>query len=112
MPAAVIVENVGKAYVKYRSELQRFARWFGISVTPLTEQWAVRHVNFRVGCGESVGIIGQNGAGKSTILKMVTGTTRPTEGTITVEGRVSALELGLGMNPELTGRENVVHSPD
>jgi lipopolysaccharide transport system ATP-binding protein len=110
MPAAVIVENVGKAYVKYRSELQRFARWFGISVTPLAEQWAVRHVSFRVGHGESVGIIGQNGAGKSTILKMVTGTTRPTEGTITVDGRVSALELGLGMNPELTGRENVVHS--
>jgi len=111
MPPALVVENVGKAYVKYRSQFQRFARWFGISVTPISEQWAVRHVTFRVGRGESLGIIGQNGAGKSTILKMVTGTTRPTEGTITVAGRVSALlELGLGMNPELTGRENVIHS--
>ena len=107
---ALVVENVGKAYAKYRSEFQRFARWFGFSVTPLVEQWAVRHVTFRVGRGESLGIIGQNGAGKSTILKMVTGTTRPTEGSITVHGRVSALlELGLGMNPELTGRENVIH---
>ena len=110
-PAALVVENVGKAYVKYRTEFQRFARWFGIPVRPLAEQWAVRNVSFRVGSGESLGIIGQNGAGKSTILKMVTGTTRPTEGTITVDGRVSALlELGLGMNPELTGRENVIHS--
>src|SRR5262245_52622501 len=111
MPTALVVENVGKAFVKYRSELQRFARWFGVSVTPLVEQWAVRNITFRVDQGESVGIIGQNGAGKSTILKMVTGTTRPTEGRITVHGRVSALlELGLGMNTELTGRENAVHS--
>jgi lipopolysaccharide transport system ATP-binding protein len=108
---ALVVENVGKAFVKYRSELQRFARWFGFSVTPLVEQWAVRNVTFRVDQGESVGIIGQNGAGKSTILKMVTGTTRPTEGRISVHGRVSALlELGLGMNPELTGRENAIHA--
>jgi lipopolysaccharide transport system ATP-binding protein len=108
---ALVLENIGKSYVKYRSELHRFARWFGCSVTPLTEQWAVRKITFRVDKGQSLGIIGQNGAGKSTILKMITGTTRPTEGGIEVHGTVSALlELGLGMNPELTGRENAIHS--
>src|SRR5215831_7066865 len=111
IPPALVVQNLGKSYVKYRSELHRFARWFGFSTTPLSEQWAVRNINFRVNRGQSVGIIGQNGAGKSTVLKMVTGTTRPTEGAIEVHGTVSALlELGLGMNPELTGRENVIHS--
>ena len=110
-PAALILQDVGKSYIKYGSELHRFARWFGFQVTPLAEQWAVRNINFRVDRGQSVGIIGQNGAGKSTVLKMVTGTTRPTEGRIEVHGTVSALlELGLGMNPELTGRENAIHS--
>jgi len=111
IPPELVLHNVGKSYAKYRSELHRFARWFGFSATPLIEQWAVRNISFRVNRGQSVGIIGQNGAGKSTILKMVTGTTRPTEGQIDVHGNVSALlELGLGMNPELTGRENAIHS--
>jgi lipopolysaccharide transport system ATP-binding protein len=110
-PPSVVVDNVGKSFVKYRNEFHRFCRWLGYKVTPVAERWAVRHVTFRVDQGASLGIVGQNGAGKSTILKMVTGTTRPTEGTIAINGRVSALlELGLGFNPELTGRQNAVHS--
>lgn len=108
---ALIVENIGKAYIEYGSELRRFARWFGVPVTPVAEHWVIRNVTFRVDPGESIGIIGANGAGKSTVLKMITGTTRPSEGRVAVNGRVSALlELGLGFNTELTGRENVVHS--
>lgn len=108
---ALIVENIGKAYVEYGSELRRFARWFGARVSPNAEHWVIRNVTFRVDPGESVGIIGANGAGKSTVLKMITGTTRPTEGRVAVNGRISALlELGLGFNTELTGRENVVHA--
>lgn len=104
------VDDVGKAYYEFGSELARFARWFGIPARPRKEHWVLRHVTLQLLAGESVGIVGQNGAGKSTLLKLVTGTTRPNEGTVSLQGRVSALlELGLGFNSELTGRENVRH---
>ena len=108
---ALVVQGVGKAYVKYRSELQRVACWLGVFTRPLDEHWVIRGIDFRVNAGESLGIIGQNGAGKSTLLKIITGTTRPTEGVVALTGYVSALlELGLGFNQELTGRENAVYS--
>lgn len=107
----LVAENLGKAYCTFRSELHRFARWFGIAVDPISEQWVLRHVSFRMRAGEAIGIVGQNGAGKSTLLKLITGTASPNEGRVLVDGRVSALlELGLGFNPELSGRENVFHT--
>jgi lipopolysaccharide transport system ATP-binding protein len=109
-PVVLSVENVGKAYYEFGSELARFARWFGYPARPDKEHWVLRHVTFQLRAGESVGIIGQNGAGKSTLLKLITGTTRPNEGAVSMQGRVAALlELGLGFNSELTGRENVRH---
>ncbi|UOF14018.1 ABC transporter ATP-binding protein [Lysobacter capsici] len=111
MSAVLTVNQVGKSYVEYRSELQRFARWMGVPVVPRAEHWVIRHVTFSVNQGESIGIIGQNGAGKSTLLKMITGTTKPSEGQIALHGRVAALlELGLGFSSELTGRQNVIHA--
>lgn len=105
------VSNLGKAYRQYRSEWQRFARWFGIPVKPAHEHWVVRGISFDVWPGEKIGILGKNGAGKSTLLKMITGTLQPSEGQVTVQGRVAAiLELGMGFNPELTGRQNVFHA--
>lgn len=70
--------------------------------------WALKEVSFGVRAGECVGIIGRNGSGKSTILKLISRVTYPQSGKITVDGNVGAfIELGAGLHPELTGRENI-----
>ncbi|WP_346846597.1 MULTISPECIES: polysaccharide ABC transporter ATP-binding protein [unclassified Clostridium] len=72
------------------------------------EFWALKDINFTVNRGERIGIIGHNGAGKSTILKVFSRITLPTEGEIKIKGRISSLlEIGTGFNQELTGRENI-----
>lgn len=100
-------DNVTKTYKLYKNDRQRFKGMFSKKV-PFKKNNAVKKMSFEVRRGESVALFGRNGAGKSTILKMITGVCFPTEGEITVNGKVSALlELGAGFDTESTGRENI-----
>lgn len=104
---AIQFKNVTKVYKLFKNDKQRFRAIFSKRVKPKIKK-AINEVSFTVERGESVALFGRNGAGKSTILKMITGVTYPTTGDIFVEGRVSALlELTAGFDPDFTGRENI-----
>ena len=106
---AIRVKNITKEYKLYESELDRLKESFH----PLKKQYhrkfyALKNVCFDIKKGEKVGIIGANGAGKSTILKIITEVLNPTEGQIEIDGTVAALlELGAGFNQNYTGLENI-----
>mgnify|MGYP005752754051 FL=1 len=104
---AIQVKHLDKMYKLYNKPSDRLRETLGMKV-PVKEHYALRDVSFDVKRGETVGIIGTNGSGKSTILKIITGVLNPTAGEVEVDGRISALlELGAGFNPEYSGVENV-----
>lgn len=104
---AIVFKDVTKEYKLYKTDRSRFKGLFSKKV-PYKLNKATNHVSFEIRKGESVAFFGNNGAGKSTILKMITGVTFPTEGEIIVNGKVSALlELGAGFDIESSGRENI-----
>ena len=99
--------HVTKTYKLYKNDKRRLLGLLFKNVK-YTENKAVNDVSFKVKKGECVALLGKNGAGKSTILKLITGVAYPTTGNIMVNGRVSALlELTSGFDPEFTGRENI-----
>ena len=106
---AIEVSGVNKIYKLYPKPADRLLD--ALHLTPwrkIKQHHALQDVDFTVYQGETVGIIGTNGSGKSTILKIITGVLHPTKGEVTVNGRISALlELGAGFNMEYTGIENI-----
>lgn len=106
---AIAVENVCKVYKLYDKPMDRLVEALGFTKEKkYREHFALSNVNFHVKKGECIGIIGTNGSGKSTILKIITGVLNPSSGNVTVNGRISALlELGAGFNMEYTGMENI-----
>ncbi len=109
MSKAIEVRNVTKVYRLYDRNMDRLKESLGLTRKNLHKDfYALRDVSFDVEKGQSVGIIGTNGSGKSTMLKIITGVLTPTLGAVQVEGKISALlELGAGFNSEYTGIENI-----
>ncbi|MCL6087392.1 MAG: ATP-binding cassette domain-containing protein, partial [Actinobacteria bacterium] len=125
MKTIIKAENLGKKYIISHQVQDRYLALrdviangtkkvvktiTGKSISAFKKEdfWALRNIDFDVEQGDRVGIIGRNGAGKSTLLKLLSRITEPSEGKISIKGRVSSLlEVGTGFHPELTGRENI-----
>lgn len=119
MEPVIKAENISKKFVlKHKvSSYQTLTEKLGGGISQIfkgsseeskEDFWALKNINFEIQQGDKVGIVGRNGAGKSTLLKVISRIVTPTEGKITMYGRVgSLLEVGTGFHPELSGRENI-----
>ena len=108
----ITFENVSKEFrlsrLAIRSLQEIFVNIFNPATRGRRRFWALKDVSFSIKAGETLGVLGVNGSGKSTILKLISRIIDPTKGVITVSGRLSALlELGAGFHPDLSGRENI-----
>lgn len=109
-PVVIETRGLGKAFDISSGPLRRILATLG-NDRGVGGLWALKEFDISVSRGEAVGIVGLNGSGKSTLLQLVCGTVLPTEGSVSIDGRIVAmLELGAGFNPDFTGRENAILS--
>lgn len=106
---AIQLINIHKKFRVYGSPLSRLREWVTFGKMPTHyDFWALKNIDLNIAKGEAIGIIGENGSGKSTMLKIIAGTTWPTIGEVKTKGRISALlELGAGFHPDFTGAQNI-----
>jgi len=106
---AIRISGVSKCFEMYETPRDRLRQFFAPKGRKYyREFWALNDISFDVAPGETIGILGRNGGGKSTLLQIIAGTLTPTSGEVKVNGLLAALlELGSGFNPDFTGRENV-----
>lgn len=112
MKNAVEVNNVSMRFNLARERVDNIKEWFVRRLrgkqTAVDEFWALKDVSFNIPKGDSFALVGSNGSGKSTMLKIISGILTPTTGSVTINGSIAPLiELGAGFDMELTGRENV-----
>ncbi|HJR24917.1 MAG TPA: ABC transporter ATP-binding protein [Acidimicrobiales bacterium] len=105
---AIELDGAGKRYERLTEQPLLLRSLLPFSRPTRTDTWALREVTASIAPGETVGVLGRNGAGKTTMLRLLAGVTRPSAGSVTVRGRVAPLiSVGVGFHPEMTGRENV-----
>jgi ABC-type polysaccharide/polyol phosphate transport system ATPase subunit len=106
--SAISLRGVGKRYWKLEEQAMLLKSILPFWHAKKTEMWALRGIDIEVGRGETVGLLGRNGAGKTSLLRLLAGVSQPSEGTLRVVGRIAPLiSVGVGFNREMSGRENV-----
>lgn len=110
MGLVVSAKNLNKSYPLFNGRLQKSLYYFFGRLKNVQRKQAISDISFDIARGEFVGIVGSNGGGKSTLLKLISGVAYPDSGTIHVKGSIAAiLELGAGFNPELSGYDNILY---